>query len=82
MVEHFYEDEAIVKAHKIGHGKICLRRETKRSHVLFVFIFQNFNLNKNSAQKDKPFSADLCVIPRNPLVKVDFIVLIGRFGCQ
>ena len=27
-------------------------------------------------------SADPCVIPRDLLVKIDFIVLSGRFGCQ
>ena len=29
-----------------------------------------------------PNSADPCVIPRNLLVKIDFIVLSGRFRCQ
>ena len=29
-----------------------------------------------------PGSADPCVIPRILLVKIDFIVLSGRFGCQ
>ena len=51
-----------------GYLENCQKEEFCMSHVIKI--------------NSKYYSADPCVIPRNLLVKIDFIVLSGRFGCQ
>ena len=46
----------------------------------FIISLQKKEINLILKHTD--ISADPCVIPRNLLVKIDFIVLSGRFGCQ